>query len=110
MKTFYILKEYVSKLVEPPFNQYFAYDDINNIPKVAGRDIRYWTVVEVADRDRLADENKRLREALEFYADEENYEIRHVSYGIGPDPFVFRDGGKTARKALGNETIKKETI
>lgn len=52
------------------------------------------------DRDRLADENKRLRDALEFYADEENYEIRHVSYGIGPDPFVFRDGGKTAREAL----------
>ena len=63
-----------------------------------------------ADRDRLADENKRLREVLEFYADKENHEIRHVSEGIGPDPFIYRDGGKIAREALGNETIKKETI
>ena len=58
----------------------------------------------LSDRDRLADENKRLREALEFYADEKNHEIRHANEGIGPDPFIYRDGGKIAREALGNET------
>ena len=52
----------------------------------------------------LAKENKRYREALEFYADRENYEPEHYD----PDThdyisMIDRDKGTTARKALEGE-------
>ena len=45
------------------------------------------------------EENKRLREALEFYADEENY--RNISMAKLYSN-IAADNGKTARQALGD--------
>jgi len=62
------------------------------------------------------DENARLREALEFYADEETHEqmlINEASYNadgicISNDeyapPVIYFDKGKTARQALAGES------
>lgn len=60
----------------------------------------------------LEEENKRYREALEFYADEETYETKFVTHTDEIyDPFtlidfftlVELDGGEKARKALEGE-------
>ncbi|GAG30951.1 unnamed protein product, partial [marine sediment metagenome] len=51
-------------------------------------------------------EINRLREALEFYADEENYKMQAASgedeYGAA-EPDVFTDSGEIAREALNPE-------
>ena len=53
------------------------------------------------DRQRLMEQNKRYREALEFYAEQDNYEWET---SLRPqqeiDCMVIDDGGHTARKAL----------
>ena len=56
-------------------------------------------------------ENRRYREALEFYADEETYEeVRHeavyqggepIDPPSGEPPLIYYDKGQEARKALG---------
>lgn len=50
----------------------------------------------------LLEQNKRYREALEFYADERNYKERDFGIIIQP---AIQDGdkGNTARKALEDE-------
>lgn len=54
----------------------------------------------------LKEENRRLREALEFYADKENYEITlewiNGELRAGPT-YVEYDNGEKARQALGWE-------
>jgi len=62
------------------------------------------------DRQEILDQNKRYREALEFYADEETYEeIKYEAVyqgGVpieppsGEPPLIYYDKGKAARKAL----------
>lgn len=56
------------------------------------------------DRHRLMEQNKRYREALEFYAEQDNYEWE-TSYRPQQeiDCMVIDDGGHTARKALEGE-------
>ena len=60
---------------------------------------------ELERNQKLYDENQRLREALEFYADEENYEItleRPVNGELRAGPsWVEYDNGEKARQALG---------
>lgn len=51
-------------------------------------------------RDDLRRENKRLREALEFYATHENH---HTKWYNAPSK-VGNDFGKIARQALGGDT------
>lgn len=61
-----------------------------------------------AERDALGAENARLREALKFYAADENWE-EGGSESNGPAGWVSEpssvlvDGGDTAREALGDE-------
>ena len=50
----------------------------------------------------LIEEVERLREALEFYADKENYRLNPIGHGYH-SPYVMADGGNKARKALGGE-------
>ena len=50
--------------------------------------------------NRLEHENKRLREALEFYADIKNH---HVPWYNTPSAVGF-DSGETARQALEGDT------
>lgn len=45
-------------------------------------------------------DNKRLREALGWYGDEDKYRRRYSGYGSST-PEVMADHGKIARKALG---------
>lgn len=57
------------------------------------------TVAELLDETdilKIVDENKRLREALEFYADELNWQ------GAEPEASIY-DKGTRARKALAGE-------
>lgn len=49
------------------------------------------------------EENKRLREALEFYADEENYEWHEINDLETMPGDVLNDNGKKARQALGGD-------
>lgn len=55
------------------------------------------------------EENRKLREALEFYADEENYKGFETSITIGDTPHYFEtnnieiDNGSIAEKALGGD-------
>ena len=58
----------------------------------------------------LGKQNKRLREALEFYSDERNWMNRKVTILMDGEPAdvedcpaIFDDGGHTARKALEGE-------
>ena len=51
----------------------------------------------------LLDENKRLREALEFYAEETKYERVELCDG-DKEIYIERDGGKIARQALAGES------
>jgi hypothetical protein len=44
-------------------------------------------------------ENKRYKQALEFYAHKKNYDIKHLSEDEHEIP-VFKDYGEKARKAL----------
>lgn len=55
-----------------------------------------------AEWDELKGENARLREALEFYADERNYDTDVVSQWEPVVP-VFKDKGDTSRQALKGE-------
>lgn len=68
----------------------------------------YWLISRV---DELEQQNKRYREALEFYADEESYEPLEVQIGAVTkegykiskykyDPKINTDKGEKARKAL----------
>ena len=60
-----------------------------------------WLIKHAERAHELEKQNKRYREALEFYADRENYEPDHYD----PDThdytsMIARDKGATARKAL----------
>lgn len=64
---------------------------------------------------RLSEENKMLREALEFYAEEEHYKDRDNSCSDpeccgGPNPsfVVIDDSGEKARAALAKAGDKNE--
>src|SRR5690625_3600980 len=59
-----------------------------------------------SDCTKLALENKRYREALEFYANEENYLFDEKEYKVGlgvPESEITLDYGNKARKALEGE-------
>lgn len=56
----------------------------------------------LAEKEELKQQNKRLREALEFYADEENWISALTSIGDFPCE-VEKDQGEIARKALEGE-------
>lgn len=61
-----------------------------------------------ADNFQLKEENKRLREALEFYADEKN-NYHKISFTVGEWDMVstvVRDNGEIARKVLQGGEIK----
>jgi hypothetical protein len=69
------------------------------------KDIKEWEIVNESWEEintNLAEQNKRYREALEFYADEENYCVR---FEDDYEP-ILQDNGKTARQALGWEEGK----
>ena len=51
----------------------------------------------------IIEENKRLREALKFYADVENYEWHEINDLETMPGDVLSDNGKTARQVLNNE-------
>lgn len=59
----------------------------------------------------LTDENRELREALKFYANEEEYNERVIEQGLSPDAWfwrehkgsVFSDRGEKAREALAKQ-------
>ncbi|MDY7043735.1 hypothetical protein RVS70_05900 [Virgibacillus sp. M23] len=64
-------------------------------------------IIQESEYDDLLEENQRYRQALEFYADKENYEVTGEKTYIGHGDFteetwieVDRDKGKKARKAL----------
>jgi len=64
----------------------------------------YWLIKQAKRVHELEQQNKRYREALEFYADRENYEPEHYD----PDThdytsLIDRDKGATARQALEGE-------
>lgn len=68
-----------------------------------GEDVE-WLIQQV---ERLEKENKRLREALEFYANEKSWMNREVTILMDGEPTdvedcpaIFDDGGNIARKAL----------
>jgi len=55
----------------------------------------------------IEQQNKRYREALEFYANEENYFFDEKEYKIGlgvPESEIVIDYGEKARKALEGES------
>lgn len=59
-----------------------------------------------AKNDELREQNARLREALEFYADESKYECDCLGYDNDnryyfSKPEITEDYGETARKVLG---------
>lgn len=59
----------------------------------------------IDEYNKLEAENKRLREALEFYANENDYEDEPVPFGGGADndgdgSKIFVDLGQTARQVL----------
>ena len=63
-----------------------------------------WLIEQAELVQELKQQNKRYREALEFYADRENYEPEHYD----PDThdytsMIDHDKGATARKALGDD-------
>jgi hypothetical protein len=51
------------------------------------------------DRQKLIKQNKRYKQALEFYAHKKNYDIKHLSEDEHEIP-VFKDYGEKARNAL----------
>lgn len=55
-------------------------------------------------------EKERLREALEFYADEENYEWHEINDLETVPGDVLNDNGKTARQALGVRKNDNSTL
>lgn len=61
------------------------------------------TVLEIqyllSEHNRLEEDNKKMKEALEFYADQENY------LGCTSNLPIFRDNGYRARKFLGEDKI-----
>lgn len=52
----------------------------------------------LSEYDRLQSENQALKEALEFYANEENYS--ELITGWGPKILVLSDSGTQARRVL----------
>ncbi|RDY70307.1 hypothetical protein DXT76_13620 [Halobacillus trueperi] len=48
----------------------------------------------------LVEENKRLKKALEFYADKGNYDRKFTADSWGPVVEVRNDEGEKARRAL----------
>ena len=54
----------------------------------------------IGDVNKLAEENKRLREALEFYAKAWKVEVTYSNYPESRSYDCFDDNGKVARKAL----------
>jgi hypothetical protein len=66
------------------------------------KDIKEWKIVNESWEEintNLAEQNKRYREALEFYAHKKNYDIKHLSEDEHEIP-VFKDYGEKARQAL----------
>lgn len=69
----------------------------------------YWLIHQARRVQELEQQNKRLREALEFYANEDLYNNINIEYSTY-DEFgnrffklegdLFSDGGEKARKAL----------
>lgn len=65
-----------------------------------------YTEVLINEISKIVGENKRLREALMFYADTENYTYRFKDGGFADPLIVGQDFGKIARQALKVEESK----
>jgi len=57
-------------------------------------------------REELFHENKKLREALEFYADPKTHELYPLAVGYGWTSRIDQDKGEKARQALEIEEEK----
>lgn len=94
-------------------------EEVNRLQKEINdlKNLTYWTVeqngnvtrhISIADVEKLQTENKKLREALEFYANKYSWQGTH----IGPSDYWFDDkqgyyfGGLRAREAL--KEVRKE--
>lgn len=91
-----IVKEWLEDIKER-FAKYQTDYNLN------GEDVE-WLIQQV---ERFEKENKRLREALEFYANEKSWMNREVTILMDGEPTdvedcpaIFDDGGNIARKAL----------
>jgi hypothetical protein len=72
--------------------------------RAGNRDLQLWWDNLRPDHARLEAENAKLRAALRWYADENNYLPRSSAFGDGVyAPHVINDKGWTARAALGGE-------
>ena len=78
-------------------------EQLKQILKIPVIEERYLELIKLLnkDRDRLIKQNKRYKQALEFYAERDNYQWE-VSYRPQQeiDCMVIDDSGHTARKAL----------
>lgn len=66
----------------------------------------YWLIKRAKLVQELEQQNKRYREALEFYANEETYEMKFATDTdeiFDPFTLIESDEGKKARKALEGE-------
>ena len=75
--------------------------DWSDISYVVNQDDVKWLINLV---EKLEQQNKRYREALEFYADENNYREQELKGIVPPRPITFKpilhDYGSIARQAL----------
>jgi len=78
--------------------------DVDWLIQQAERVQKIEQILEDMDRQLYSEQqqNKRYKQALEFYADEENYCVR---FEDDYEP-ILQDNGKTARQALGWEEEK----
>jgi len=74
------------------------YSRMESLDEYTQSDIK-WLIEQAERAQELEEENKRYREALEFYADERNYKERDFGMIVQP---AIQDGdrGRTAREAL----------
>lgn len=81
-------------------------EQLKQILKISVIEERYLELIKLLnkDRDRLIKQNKRYKQALEFYAEKNNYQWE-VSYRPQQeiDCMVIDDSGHIARKALENK-------
>lgn len=99
-------KERLERIIQMQYDGYTIWD--------MGEDDLVWLIEQAERVQELEQQNKRYREALEFYADEESYEPLEVQIGAVTkegykiskykyDPKINTDKGKKARQALEGE-------
>lgn len=84
----------------------YSYEQLYHIALSLVRNHGEWLIEQTERVQELEEENKRYREALEFYANEENYFFDEKEYKVGlgvPESEITIDYGNKARKALEGE-------